>query len=221
MTNLLNEGGALFIEVPNLNYVLRNLLIRCVTLQHLHYFTKKTLAILLQPFANIFCSADIDTLLIGVEKVTNTEKTFDANFFHIEDLEKAVISFKTKLDVRLAQLSKIVKDWNKEGKRIWIWGAGTAAGELFDIYKQNPKNFEGYIDSDPKKSEMRFSKAPELPIYTPEKAFDFGVDAVVIASYSVKEIMSSIAQRTCDIAVTDIYSCSLHQIPKSKFELLE
>ena len=90
--------------------------------------------------------------------------------------------------------------------KVWIWGAGTAGGELFNIYGQDRRQFQGYIDSDPRKTGLRFPSAPELPIYTPDQAFEKGVDSVLIASFSVGEILAGIKQRGWKVEIADIYS---------------
>ena len=215
LTELLCVEGLLIVETPDLECVLRDLLVRVVSLQHLHYFTQSTLNILLPPPAKIIDSVIIEkyALIAAVSKETNPP----VFVFQKQDLDDVAISFAARLDDRLNNLTLIVQKWVKSGKNIWIWGAGSAAGELFNVYGQDSRLFRGFIDSDPAKSKMRFPKLPNLAIYTPAQAFELGVDAVLIASFSVREIINAIAlnKPNKDIEVADIYSCSYHHISRS------
>ena len=71
---------------------------------------------------------------------------------------------------------------------------------------QRQEDFQGYIDSDPRKVGDRFASAPGLPIVSPEQAATRGVDAVVIASFSVDEICRAMRALGWHVDVSDIYS---------------
>jgi hypothetical protein len=115
-------------------------------------------------------------------------------------------SFRKRLGLKHEKLKDKVVQWHTLDKKVWIWGAGSAGGEIFNVYGQEPQHFNGYIDSDPGKANMRFPMAADLPICTPQDAYQKGVDVVLITSYSVKEIRQQIKSLDWGVEVVDIYS---------------
>ena len=208
LTNMLCQNGMLIIEVPNNELIIKNLLVRVVKLEHFHYFSPCSLSYCLKPMAAIISFINIENYAFIVSVIKKSDLNIRAQKI-IPDPEISVLarSFTERLDKYFSKLNSLITNWTNEKKKIWIWGAGSAGGEMFNIYGQNVGYFSGYIDSDERKSEMRFLSAPDLPILSPEKAYEQGIDAIIIASMSVKEIRKSIKNLGWkNIEVNDLYS---------------
>lgn len=201
MLKLLTPNGLLFVETPDLLRVLSDTLVRVVSLQHINYFSAHSLQKMMgedgvlyavKPIENYAFLACIGRSGKSVELRPNKKRWL-----------KSATTFDQRLRKHCKKLKTQVLQW--KGKKIWLWGAGSAAGEIHHVYDLNPKLFAGYIDSDPKKTGRNFVSASALPIMSPEQAYKHGVDAVVITSYSVEEIIKRMRSMGWNVPVTDIY----------------
>ena len=201
LLKLLKPEGLLCIETPDLTRVLGDTLVRVVSLQHLNYFSTQSLQKLIGDVGSIESIQRIENyaFLACITKGGNIEHKLNNAYW----LEQAK-TFDVRLRKHCGKLKKRVETW--KGRKIWLWGAGSAGGEIYHVYNFKPGLFAGYIDSDPRKINKRFVSAPELPIVTADEAHNRGVDAVVITSYSVKEITARIKQLDWNVPVTSIYS---------------
>lgn len=214
LATLLAPDGILVIETPDLPVVLDRAQVRTVMLQHLHLFSPRSLRRLMVTK----CGLRIDrtaflasgAVIVWATKHTEVSKGREKLQSRTIDAESVVranaIAFSQRLEAQNSKLTELVNEWKERSKRIWIWGAGSAGGELFSVYGQRQEHFQGYIDSNESKADMRFASAPELPICAPDRAYEIGVDAILIASFSVGEILGSIRQRGWDVEVADIYT---------------
>jgi SAM-dependent methyltransferase len=214
LATLLAPDGILVIETPDLTWVLDRVQVRTVMLQHLHLFSPRSLRLLMVAK----CGLGIDRIaflpsgavIVSATKhpeVSEGAEELPSRTIEAESVVWAnAIAFARRLETQNSKLTGLINEWTERSKRIWVWGAGTAGGELFNVYGQRQEHFQGYIDSNESKAEMRFASAPELPICTPERAYEIGVDSVLIASFSVGEILHSIRQRGWDVEVADIYT---------------
>jgi 2-polyprenyl-3-methyl-5-hydroxy-6-metoxy-1,4-benzoquinol methylase len=210
--NMVKPDGKVIIEAPDVDKVLAKNLISVVMVEHLHYFSLRSLNKIVGNDVNVDShdTVAVSALIATLSKTPDQRGNNIISNSAAQRIEKSAINFDENLKNDVAKISEIVGRWRKENKKIWIWGAGRAANEIFSIYGQSKDDFEGYIDSDDRKSEMSMTGAPDLPILLPESAKKLGVDAVLIASFSVDEITSDIQSRGWDIEVSDIYQSRLN-----------
>lgn len=219
LMTLLAPGGVLVVETPDLAAILDRVLVRTMSLQHLHLFSPRSLARLLRDVGGFrirraACPSDA-AFIVAADDLEGLESLpMEGRRWRPVDDDDAITrnaaTFGERLGRHNVRLTEIVRDWRRRGKRVWIWGAGTAAGELFSVYGQRVDDFVGYIDSDARKTAMRFSSAPDLPICTPGDAYRRGVDAVLIASFSVREIGDTVRRLGWAVEVVDLYSGERH-----------
>jgi SAM-dependent methyltransferase len=198
LAQIVSDDGHLIVETPGLSQMLEIGFVRAVMLQHVHIFSEQSL--------------DISLARVGMTRTDSANATTSAMIRSYsrngasEKLIGLAESFKSTIKAQSERLSTIVARWNSAHYRIWIWGAGTAAGEIFQDYGLSPDQFSGFIDSNSGKSGHQFVGLPGLDIHTPSEAETIGVDAVLIASYSVDEIKSTISDLGWAIEIDDIYS---------------
>lgn len=213
---LLKKDGILFIETPDLASILKNAFIRSVILQHFHHFSLKSAVKLLNLCGlhpvKFYFPNNISFIMSATKEKLSRQKINYRKIDKKETIKSNAMLFSKKLQAKNAKLNKLVQRWVKLSKKIWIWGAGSAGGELFNIYDQNIKNFCGYIDSDKHKKGLRFAGAPNLPIVLPQQAWKQGVDAILITSFSINEIVKTVRQLKWKVEVADIYDCKLKKI---------
>lgn len=190
---LLAEGGLLFVETPDLASMLKNRLMRIVMLEHLHTFSIQSLEKYAKKSGLTAVDIAIPNTLAFVALLQ--KDTTEAHAYPLRPIDDPntlranAHAWAYNIDEHNSKISHIVAEWHKSGKNIWIWGASTAGGSLFgDYYSQDPKQFKGFIDSDPTKYGRRFFAVPNLPIVSPEEAHAQGIDAILIATYAVDEV---------------------------------
>lgn len=205
LLQLTRPGGIVIIETPDLQRILKDLLVRVLSLQHLHYFSDYSLKVLLRDVGTVRSVKSLEQYVL----VSCIEKQKSQLILIRDKKEKYWIAqvkmFKKKLDKHTSILKKKISRWHALKKNIWLWGAGSAGSEISNVYGVHENFFRGYIDSDQRKASKRFVSAPTLPIMTPEHAHQQGVDCVVITSYSVKEIRQQIRRMKWKVEVIDIY----------------
>ena len=118
-------------------------------------------------------------------------------------------TFSDKLAAHISKLTAIISRWKDSGKLIWVWGAGTTGGDLFNVYGQQFDLFQGYIDSDQRKVGMSYATAPDLPICSPASAYEQGVDAILIATFSVGEVLQTISQLGWQVEAAALHTAEL------------
>ena len=212
LLRMATTDGLVIVETPDFVEVLKKGLVRVVQLQHFHYISLESLAYMAGRYASVESHGTIaGAFLIAAlnKRLPPAQNRRRAPLLDQRAACAAAADFATKVDRHGSHIRSIVKRWRAENRNIWIWGAGSAAGELFSLYGQDIDDFVGVIDSDERKTRMRLPRAPELPIVTPTEAEKLGIDAILIASFSVKEILNSIRERGWRIEVADIYSANV------------
>lgn len=179
----LREGGIGLIEVPNFDMILRHQLFTEFISDHLCYFTRETLTVLLQ--------------LSGFEVITCEAVWHDY-------ILSAVVRKRTPCDIggfnaaraRLQQeLDTFLHRHAAQG--IAIWGAGHQALATIALLEL-ADHVRYVVDSAPFKQD-KFTPATHLPIVPPEHLECEPVDAIIVmaASYS-DEVVRTIRQRWGD-----------------------
>ena len=160
LIGLLKKDGFLFLETPDLERVVKKGLTRVFILQHLHYFSKKTLEILfdkltLKSYQNNFVE-DTSSILLFQKK----------NKQHIKKFRRLNISinlFKKSIKNQKKDLENFIKKNLK--KNIYIYGASSVVNDIFSTYGVRREKISAIIDSDKKKEKKRLPIVKNLPIY--------------------------------------------------------
>ena len=168
--NNLTDGGVGIVEVPNLDMILRNKLFSEFVRDHLSYFTKETLSLVLS--------------LNGFEVIECGE------VWH-EYIISAIVKKRSKIDVarfckHQAQLKNEIEGYlgRFKSKRVAIWGAGHQALTLISLMNLSGK--VKYVVDLAKFKQGKYTPATHIPIVSPEALKRDPVDAIIVmaASYS-------------------------------------
>lgn len=168
--NNLTDGGVGIVEVPNFDMILRNNLFSEFMRDHLFYFTRETLVVLLN--------------LNGFEVIKCNEVWHDY-------IISAIVRKRSNLDLTLfsENQNKLKKEVNNyigkfEKNKVAIWGAGHQAFAIMSLFDLGGK-IKYVVDSAPFK-QGKFTPATHIPIVSSDKLHSDPVSAIIVmaGSYS-------------------------------------
>lgn len=219
LATMLAPGGILVLEQPDLPKILDSLLVRVLILIHLNHFSPSSLNRLVTEKCGLTTSRTAflpSGFIVSLTKEDSAPTAASYGHRRTIDAEPVILanaeSFSQRLETQNSKLSKIISGWYAAGKQIWVWGAGTAGGELFNLYGLPFDRFSGYIDSDARKVGMRFAGAPQLPICSPTDAHEKGLDAVLIATFSVGEVLRTIGDLGWEADVAALHNAETYHV---------
>lgn len=169
--NLKREAYGI-VEVPNGDFIIRNQMFSEFMLDHLAYFTKETLTLLLESSGFEIKSCQVIWKDYIISAIVKKRNKFDAN------------SFIVKQDNLVRAINDFLDDMKKNGKKVAVWGAGHQALATIAMAEMQDK-IECVIDSANFK-QNKYTPATHIPIYAPDKIdeLDIGVILVMAGSYS-------------------------------------
>lgn len=178
--NNLSEDGIGLVEVPNFDMILRKSLFSEFINDHLFYFTKETLALVLSMngFEVIECREIwydyIISAIVRKRKKTNLTRFYDYKNFLKNELEQYIHRF--------------------DGRKVAIWGAGHQALAVISLTDLTDKI--RYVVDSAHFKQGKYTPATHLRIISPEDIEKEPVDAVIVmaASYS-DEVAINIKRR--------------------------
>ena len=184
--NNLRDGAVGLVEVPNFNMILNKGLFSEFTSDHLFYFTRDTLSIL---------------LAINGFEVIKLSEVWEEYIISAVVKKKGMISAGLFND----RCNKIKKDLNEYlarfcDKRVAVWGAGHQALAIIAI-TNIAERIKYVIDSAPFK-QGRYTPATHIPIVAPSVLDSDPPDAIIVmgASYS-DEIASRLTKSNINISI--------------------
>ena len=203
LTSVLNKKGKLIVETPNVEFFLRRGLPSVFSLQHLHYFSKNSIIYLFK-LANIKIEKieeNKENLIIFAQKSKNLKiknKIFKNKF-------NSYLKFQNKYNKTKKIIETIFKIKNKiKTKKIAIWGAG-GFGSVIDLFYKLPRNKISYfIDSDIKKTKMKFLNKSANIIYS-NNIDKIELNIVIIASMYGNQITNQIKNKKVNLKVLNLF----------------
>ena len=190
--NNLSANAVGVIEVPNFNMILKNKLYSEFIIDHLYYFTKKTLEILLEN--NGF-------------KIIKIKEIFQNYILSAQVKKKQVIELEdfNKISSKLNKsVSKFVKKYSNK-KKIAVWGAGHQALTLISMAKIE-KYFKYIVDSANFK-QKKYAPGTNLIVVAPEVFKNDNIKAIIVlaASYT-DEVCKIIKSYNLRIKIAKIHN---------------
>lgn len=186
----LKEGGYLFIQVPNVHDPFSDAVVHFFSFQHLCSFSPVTLRNYLKkygfkvlskkslPYSAFRILAQKRSGAFGKDFVNDFDKVHRIIERHKQDRERAVKKIED-------DLSRKIETWQKQDKRIALFGAGTHTVHLLTMIGQTV-DLVGLIDDDNDKIGQEFCG---YTVYSLQQILEKGVDAVVISSYAYQDVM--------------------------------
>lgn len=176
----LAENAYGLVEVPNGDFIIRNQMFSEFMLDHLSYFTKETLSLLLAQsgFEVISCEIIWNEYIIAA--TVKKRKELDTGTF-LKRQEQLIHAIGHYLDTKL-----------HEGKKIAVWGAGHQALAIMALANMKGK-IECVVDSAAFK-QNRYTPATHIPIYAPKMIKQLEIDTVIIMAGSYSNEISKIIE---------------------------
>ena len=175
----LSEGAVGLVEVPNFDLILKENLFSEFIPDHLFYFTKKTLSLVLEQngFEVLACNVVWHGYIISA--VIRKMKRTDVSRFRLaqESLQRQLCRYIARFGSR----------------RVAIWGAGHQAFAVIALTHIAGK-IKYVVDSAPFK-QGRYTPATHIPILSPEALVTDPVDAVIVIAASYSDEVARIIQR--------------------------
>ncbi len=192
-----------FVTVPNLDYLLETKCFYEFVVDHLSYFTKKTLtyAFEINGFEVLECyTINEDNDIAIVVKKREALDIF-GYFSEVEELIK--------------NLQQIVADYKSQNKKVAIWGAGHRTLALLTL--SNLKNIEYVIDS-AKFKQGKFTPVLHLNIVSPEHLKEKAVDLVIVMVPGLypSEVLKTLAQIDVGVEVAVLRGNKIEFMKRAK-----
>lgn len=191
LKKLLNTGGSIIIEVPDMEHNLKNNIIEGFVLQHYHYFNMNSLKVLLKKSGfEVKKIIKINGALIAAAvKSDATLKKISG--FKAEKIIRLSENFSNRMLKKKSNFNNKISLYSKKNEKIAVWGAGGYGYILFKYYEILKDRIEYIIDSSPQKINCEYLDF-DLKIVLPEHVKKNPVDTIIIASMYHKEISKMI-----------------------------
>ncbi|MDD4937791.1 MAG: class I SAM-dependent methyltransferase [Candidatus Shapirobacteria bacterium] len=170
---LLNEGGYLYISVPNTSSFYLNTIepFGEFSTEHINFFTESSLFFLMRGFTNILMKSANN----GLHSIW-------------QNGDAGVRSIKKYIDLSDSKLKKIQKKIDSLSEKVIVWGAGALSQRLLSTTNIKDKILF-FVDSNPK---LQGAKLGKIPIYSPDVIID-NKFPILVSSYNFsKEIVKNI-----------------------------
>jgi hypothetical protein len=175
----LAEGAVGLVEVPNFEMILRKKLFSEFTPDHLFYFTKATLRIVLEMngFEVIDCRKLWHDYIISA--IVRKRSTTNADFYRQQ-----------------LKIKKILTKYCRPFGKVAVWGAGHQA--LAVISLAGLVNRITYVVDSSKQKQGKYTPVSHLPIVSPQRLKKEPVRAIIIMAAGYSDEVAKIIRRDFD-----------------------
>ena len=179
--NNLAEGAVGLVEVPNMDFILDNVIFSEFIADHLMYFTEKTLKILMEKNGFDVIESRVvwhDYCLAAVVK------------------KRPVLNlteFYAKQNCIAQELNDFIEQNRMEGKKVAVWGAGHQALAVIALAEIKNK-IEFVVDSAPFK-QNRFTPGTHVLIVEPDEIYKKNIGAVIVMAASYSDEVASVLKK--------------------------
>ena len=206
MIYVMHNESTLSIEVPNMEFYVKQGLLEVFSLQHIHYFSIKT-------FEKLAITYDLkilktikspENIIIFFKKGNSKKKELNNNIKNKknEKNEKIFSKFQSKIKKNQSKIENIIKKFNTN--KIIYWGAGGFAVAAMHLYKLPIKFDSLWVDKDISKHGLFFYKhnikiSPIMLKTIKQKKL------IVITSYYSQQIINDIREMKIKINILQIF----------------
>ena len=174
------EGGAVYVEVPNLSWALDRGAFEDLMYEHCGYYTVETLAHLMRRagFSDVRAEPTFDGLFAAVEAVVSDETPSDEPIdSEIVDRIRADV---TALAERIRAVGAEFAERRDAGQRLAAWGGGARAVGLLNLVTSSDA-IEWVVDINPRK-QGTYVTGTGHAIVAPEALTEAAPDAVLVVN---------------------------------------
>jgi len=180
----LEDNAIGIIEVPNANTILQNNMFSEFSIEHIYYFTKHTLRILLN-----LCGFEILT----IDNIFN-------NYVLSAQVRKLPKLDLSNMDTTKNKLTKELHEYLKDNPNTAVYGAGHQS--LCILSSCRLKNKIKFVIDDSKDKQNKFTPATNIKIYGKEKLNE--VDSVILICGSYNKEIAKIIKSEYNIKIAHI-----------------
>ena len=190
------EKIALFFEVPNTTYILRDLAIWDIIYEHCNYFTEVSLRYVFEKAGFLVneVTEEFGGQFLGIEvkPTTINENISVAKSNDLESLVNVVEGFRQRFNEKVEAFKERLFKLHQASKKIAVWGAGSKGVMFLNLL--GDENFTSCaVDINPRK-QGKFVAGTGQPIIAPENLRDMPVDVVLVMNPLYQhEIQASLA----------------------------
>ncbi|HQP35271.1 MAG TPA: class I SAM-dependent methyltransferase [Polyangiaceae bacterium] len=173
------RGGAVFVEVPNGTYMLREVAVWDVLYEHVSYFTHLSLAnaVSLAAMGASVQEVFSGQFLVAHAKATTRPAPLSAPS---EQLDSLAMSFARSAAQKVEQVRNALRGLRREGQRAVLWGAGTKGVMLLNTLGEDAAVVAA-VDVNPRKHGS-FVAGTGHPIISPAAVPDLRPDCVIVVN---------------------------------------
>ncbi len=189
----LKDEGIVFLEVPNIaNFKWQNIADN-YDFQHIYNFCVNTITGYMNKSGfEILCIKD--DMPYGAIRILARKGNFGEIIKDYKNAKNIILTYKRKREANLKYMRDLLNtnntNWQKNNKRVFIYGAGFHTVQLFDYVIKKDFHIKGFIDSSPEKEGK---KLLGHQIYSLKKIEELKPDVIIISSYAFQdEIYDSI-----------------------------
>lgn len=179
-SNLTKDGYGL-VEVPNGDFIFKKYMFSEFMLDHLSYFSKDSLCRMLElsGFEVVSCKVIWHEYILSA--IVKKRKPI------------SVQKFKTEQTRLVEEAKAYVREMQRKGKKIALWGAGHQALAFLSLAKLQT-DLECVIDSAEFK-QNKFTPATHLPIVAPSKIEELKIGAIIVMAGSYSDEVQRMIQK--------------------------
>jgi SAM-dependent methyltransferase len=187
---IMANGASLLIETPHIEHTLSNLVIGNFYHQHLHYFSRFSLEIMLRRagFATVaYARKDFRQFVLA--QYEGRPAAISAPDGYADELRAGLRRYRA----HVAGLKNSLNTWlNEKNARIAIYGASSTATGIIHLGSIPTERLAYLVDGDPRKLGF-VAPGTTARVYAPEHLREDPVDAVIVASdFYAKEITDAL-----------------------------
>jgi 2-polyprenyl-3-methyl-5-hydroxy-6-metoxy-1,4-benzoquinol methylase len=196
---VLNPGGVLILEVPNVQFFIDRGLMDVFSLEHIQAFSAESISYLLsEADMDIVNINEINDNIIAVATIENKNK------LKIKSTNIDINNYSNKLESNIKKINDICFSFYEQKKKISLWGAGSSGSTALSFYRI-PVNFiDSIIDSDQQKWGMEYL-SHSIPIISPKEAKEKNPDLIIITSMYSQTIQKTIKEMGIKSSLLTIY----------------
>ncbi len=173
------RGGAVFVEVPNGTYMLREVAVWDILYEHVSYFTHLSLsnAVSLAGMGASVHEVFSGQYLVAHAKATTRPAPLSAPS---EQLDSLAMSFERRAAQKVERMRSALRGLRREGQRAVLWGAGTKGVMMLNTIGEDADVIAA-VDVNPRKHGS-FVAGTGHPIINPAALPDLRPDCVIVVN---------------------------------------
>lgn len=181
------KDTAVFFEVPNALYTIRNMMVWDVIYEHCTYFTPPSLsyAFTQAGYSVGETSEEFGGQFLSIEARLANDGEPVADSDAISRLAEDTADFKTRFEAQTKQWEKRLSELFARGKKVAIWGSGSKGVTFLNLLTQGSK-IEYAVDINPRK-QGKFIPGTGQQIVSPDYVADYPADVVIVMNPLYKE----------------------------------